>query len=276
MKLCIRPHDIGKDMTAAELGSKIHALGFDGVQLAIAKAIRGQNGEPETLTKNVVDDIRKGFNDNDVTIPILGAYFNPVHSDKRKVAAGQAKFADHLRKARQFGALYVASETGSYNDEPWTYNPKNQTEEAFREVVSVFGPLADVAKESGSYLTPEGAWHHCMYCPKQMHRLIKTLDNGSIRTTVDIFNYLYIDNYEKRYDILHECFDLFGDKIAVFHIKDFIPGNGALVEVGLGKGIMGWDKMLPEIRREVPDALLVFEGVKDLPESLEYFRNLMN
>ena len=275
MKLCIRPHDIGKDMTADELGKKIHALGFDGVQLAVAKAIKGQNGEPDTLTKEVIQDIRKGFNDNEVEIPVLGAYFNPVHSNKQKVAAGQAKFADHLRKASLFGAKYVASETGSYNDEPWTYNPKNQTEEAFQTVLSVFAPLADAAKESGSYLTPEGAWHHCMFCPKQMNRLIKELDNGYVRTTVDVFNYLYIGNYEERFNILHECFDLFGDKIAIFHIKDFVPAKDHLEEVGLGKGIMGWDKMLPEIRREVPNAILVFEGVKDLDESLKYFRPLM-
>ncbi|MCR5290658.1 MAG: sugar phosphate isomerase/epimerase [Treponema sp.] len=276
MKLCIRPHDIGTNTTAADLGSKIHALGFYGVQLAIAKAIKGQNGSPETLSQEVIQDIRKGFNDNHVEIPILGAYFNPVHSDKSKVAAGQAKFADHLRKASLFGAKYVASETGSYNDEPWTYNPKNQTEEGFNEVLSVFSPLADTAKESGSYLTPEGAWHHCIYSPKQMNRLLKALDNGFVRTTVDIFNYLYIGNYEQRYDILHQCFELFADKIVIFHIKDFVHQGNELVEVPLGKGIMGWDKMIPEIRREVPQALLVFEGVQDLPNSLSYFKNLLD
>ena len=38
MTLCIRPHDVGKD-TPEALAEKIHALGFQGVQLAIAKAI---------------------------------------------------------------------------------------------------------------------------------------------------------------------------------------------------------------------------------------------
>ena len=41
---------------------------------------------------------------NNVKIPVLGAYFNPVHSDKAKVKAGQAKFADHLKKASLLGA----------------------------------------------------------------------------------------------------------------------------------------------------------------------------
>ena len=275
MTLCIRPHDVGKD-TPEALAEKIHALGFQGVQLAIAKAIKDQNGNPDTLTEEVCKEIKAGFNKHNVEIPLLGAYFNPVHSNKEKVKAGAEKFADHLRKAHLFGAKYVASETGSYNDEPWIYHPKNQTEEAFEEVYSVFKPLADVAKEAGSFLTVEGAWGHCMYCPAQMERLVKVLDNGNIRVTVDIYNYLYEKNYEQRFDILDECLDRFGDKIAVFHIKDFnVNPDGTLREVGIKDGIMGWDKMLPKIKKAVPNALLVFEGMKDLENSLEIFKSYL-
>lgn len=275
MTLCIRPHDVGKD-TPEALAEKIHALGFQGVQLAIAKAIKDQNGNPDTLTEEVCKEIKTGFNKHNVEIPLLGAYFNPVHSNKEKVKAGAEKFADHLRKAHLFGAKYVASETGSYNDEPWIYHPKNQTEEAFEEVYSVFKPLADVAKEAGSFLTVEGAWGHCMYCPAQMERLVKALDNGNIRVTVDIYNYLYEKNYEQRFDILDECLDRFGDKIAVFHIKDFnVNPDGTLREVGIKDGIMGWDKMLPKIKKAVPNALLVFEGMKDLENSLEIFKSYL-
>ena len=275
MTLCIRPHDVGKD-TPEALAEKIHALGFQGVQLAIAKAIKDQNGNPDTLTEEVCKEIKAGFNKHNVEIPLLGAYFNPVHSNKEKVKAGAEKFADHLRKAHLFGAKYVASETGSYNDEPWIYHPKNQTEEAFEEVYSVFKPLADVAKEAGSFLTVEGAWGHCMYCPAQMERLVKALDNGNIRVTVDIYNYLYEKNYEQRFDILDECLDRFGDKIAVFHIKDFnVNLDGTLREVGIKDGIMGWDKMLPKIKKAVPNALLVFEGMKDLENSLEIFKSYL-
>jgi len=275
MKLCIRPHDIGTDTSADYLGREIGKLGFYGVQLAVGKVIKGNDGSPEKLTAEAVKEIRSGFNENGVEIPILGAYFNPVHSNKDKVKAGAEKFADHLRKSKDFGALYVASETGSYNDDQWTYNPRNQTMEAFEEDVKIFAPLAEVAKEAKSCMSLEGAWHHCMYCPEQMNRLIKEIDTGYVRTTVDILNYLYIGNYEERYDIFHKCLDLFGDKIVIFHIKDFVPDGDKLTEVPLGKGIMGWDKIIPEIRSNLPNAFLVFEGVKDLKPSLEYFKTLL-
>ena len=185
------------------------------------------------------------------------------------------KLVRYTKKAKDFGALYVASETGSYNDDKWTYNPKNQTNEAFDEVLSVFAPLAQVAKEAKSCMSLEGAWGHCMYSPEQMAKLIKEIDTGYVRTTVDIYNYLYIDNYEERYNIFHKCLDLFGDKIVIFHIKDFVPEGDHLTEVALGKGIMGWDKIIPEIRSNLPNSLLVFEGVKDLIPSLEYFKTLL-
>ena len=275
MELCIRPHDIGTDTTADFLGKEIAKLGFYGVQLAVAKAIHANDGSPENLTQEAIKEIRAGFNSHGVEIPILGAYFNPVHSDKAKVKAGRDKFADHLQKAREFGALYVASETGSYNDDKWTYNPRNQTEEAFDEVLQIFAPLAEIAREAKSCMSLEGAWGHCMYSPEQMARLIKEIDTGYVRTTVDIYNYLYIGNYEQRYDIFHKCLDLFGDKIVIFHIKDFVPEGDHLTEVPLGKGIMGWDKIVKEIRAELPNALLVFEGVKDLKNSLDYFKTLL-
>ena len=72
MKILIRPHDIGKG-SAQWLGQTAHEWGFDGVQLAIAKALEGQNGNPGTLTDEVVSEIRQGFNSSGVEIPMLGA-----------------------------------------------------------------------------------------------------------------------------------------------------------------------------------------------------------
>ena len=120
MKLCIRPHDVGLS-TADDLGAKIHAMGFDGVQLAIAKAIKGQNGEPETLTPDICREIREGFNSHGVEIPLLGAYFNPVHSNKEYVRKGAAKpetnFAGMVLDYRVNGkyAKRVALSTGLYH-----------------------------------------------------------------------------------------------------------------------------------------------------------------
>jgi len=276
MKILIRPHDIGKG-SADWLGTNAHDWGFDGVQLAIAKAVEGQNGNPGTLTNAVVSEIRKGFNSHGVEIPLLGAYFNPVHSNKEKVKAGAEKYADHLRHASEFGAKFVASETGSYNDDKWTYNPKNQTEEAFQEVKSVFAPMPAIAKEAGVCMALEGAWGHCMYKPEQLKRLADEIDPGqeNFRFIVDIYNYLYIGNHEKRAEIFDSCLKLFKGKICGFHLKDYVINGEELEIAPLGQGIMGWKEFLPRIVKECPEAYLIFEGVKDVPASLKFVRSIV-
>lgn len=274
MKIIIRPHDIGKG-SADWLGKTANEWGFDGVQLAIAKAVEGQNGNPGTLTPEVISEIRKGFNDHNVEIPILGAYFNPVHSNEKKVTDGAAKYADHLRHAAEFGAKYVASETGSYNDDKWTYNPKNQTEDAFKQVLEVFRPMPEIAKQSGVKMVLEGAWGHCMYKPEQLKRLFDELDNGSVNVLIDVLNYLYIGNYEERAKILETSLKLFKGKICAFHMKDFVVNGDELEIAPLGQGIMGWKDFLPIIKAECPDAYLVFEGVKDVPNSLRFVREIV-
>lgn len=274
MKILIRPHDIGKG-SAEWLGKTAHDWGFDGVQLAIAKAVEGQSGNPGTLTDEVVSEIRSGFANHGVEIPILGAYFNPVHSNKEKVRLGAEKYADHLRRAAAFGASFVASETGSYNDDKWTYNPQNQTEAAFEEVYSVFKDMPAVAQESGVNMVLEGAWGHCMYCPEQLRRMVERLDNGHVRVLVDILNYLYIGNYEERARIFETCLKLFSGKICGFHIKDFVVSGSELVPAPIGRGVMGWSDFLPVVKAECPDAYLIFEGVKDVPASLEFVRSIV-
>lgn len=276
MKILIRPHDIGKG-SADWLGSTAHEWGFDGVQLAIAKAVEGQSGNPGTLTDDVVSEIRNGFNSHGVEIPLLGAYFNPVHSDEKKVRAGAEKYADHLRHAAAFGAKFVASETGSYNDDKWTYNPRNQTEEAFQAVKKVFSPMPKIAAESGVCMALEGAWGHCMYKPELLRRLADEIDPGleHFRFIVDIYNYLHIGNHEERADIFDRCMKLFRGKIAGFHMKDYVVRDGNLEFAPLGQGIMGWKNFLPRIKAECPDALLIFEGVVDVPASLSFVRSIV-
>ena len=276
MKILIRPHDIGKG-TADWLGKTAHEWGFDGVQLAIAKAVEGQNGNPGTLTPQVISEIRHGFNDYGVEIPLLGAYFNPVHSNKDKVKSGAEKYADHLRHAAEFGAKFVASETGSYNDDKWTYNPKNQTEGAFKEVAEIFRPMPAIAKESGVCMALEGAWGHCMYCPEQLKRLADEIDPGqqNFRFIVDIYNYLYIGNHEERAKIFETCLKLFKGKILGFHMKDYVVNGDELEIAPLGKGLMGWKDFLPLVKAECPDAYLIFEGVKDVPNSLRFVREIV-
>ena len=267
MKIGVRVHDFGKS-DAKTLALKAKNVGFDAVQLVLNKAIEGESGLAGTLSKEKAEGFYKAFNDEGIEIAMLGAYFNPVHSDKEKVKSLILKFKEHLKYEHDFKAGFVGSETGSFNDDKWTYNPLNRTEEAFQEVKRIFSDLAKTAEEYNANMAIEGAFGHCMFEPKALHRLVTEINSNNVYYIVDIYNYLAISNYEKQTEIFDECLELFKDRIVIYHIKDFVIEDGALKQCCIGKGLMNFDYMLPKIKKATPNAYLIFEGSK--PEDMEF------
>ena len=268
MKIGVRVHDLGKS-DAKTLATKAKEIGFDAVQLVLNKAIEGETGLAGTLSKEKANSFYEAFANEGLEIAMLGAYFNPVHSDKNKVEQMIAKFKEHLKYAKYFNCKYVGTETGSFNDDKWTYNPLNRTEEALAKDIRIFKDLAECAKENDSYLAIEGAYGHCMYSPDQLKRLFDAINNGHVKIIIDIFNYLDISNYNEQIEIFNRAIELFKDDVVVFHLKDFVVDNEAnkLVQVGLGQGLMRWDIFFPIIKEKCPNAYLTFEGIK--PEDID-------
>ncbi len=267
MKIGVRVHDFGKS-DSKTLAKKAKAVGFDGVQLVLNKAIEGETGLAGTLSTEKAQGFYNDFKAEGLDIVMLGAYFNPVHSDKNKVTSLTEKFREHLKYMNDFHAGYVGSETGSFNDDKWTYNPLNRTEEAFQEVKRIFKDLANSAEEYNARIALEGAFGHCMWEPKKLKRLVDEINSDTVYYTVDIYNYLSNENYMNHTKIFDECLELFKDRIVIFHIKDFIVEDGNVKQCCIGKGIMNFDYMLPIIKAKCPNAYLVFEGSK--PEDMQF------
>ena len=144
MKVCVRAHDMEvKGIENTIMG--LHDAGADGVQLVCYKSFDDIKKQPSAITAKSAESIGNEFKKANLSIDLIGAYFNPVHSSKDKVQDGSEIFNDYLKVSRQLGCSVVGSETGSYSDEPWIYHPKNRTETALDEVVSVFSRLCNAA-----------------------------------------------------------------------------------------------------------------------------------
>lgn len=275
MKIGVRVHDLGKS-DATTLAKKTKELGFDGVQLVLNKAIVGETGLPGTLNEEHVSEIAQCFHNESLDIFMLGAYFNPVHSNKELVNTNILKFKEHLKYENTFKARFVGTETGSFNDDKWTYNPLNRTDDAFLEVKRIFKDLAEYAKSVNANMAVEGAFGHCMFCPQRLKQLLDEIDNGNVYIIVDIYNYLDYSNYKEQLNIFDECQELFKDKIVIYHLKDFVVDdeNKKLVQCAIGKGMMCYDYILPKIKKQNPNAYLIFEGSKpeDMASSLEFIK----
>ena len=277
MKIGVRVHDFGKS-DPSTLAKRAKQVGFDGVQLVLNKAIEGETGLPGTVNKEKAKVIREAFEMEGLEIFMLGAYFNPVHSNKELVSTLISKFKEHLSYLNDFNGHYVGSETGSYNDDKWTYNPLNRTEEAFAEVKKVFKELANHALSVNGKIALEGAYGHCMFEPEMLKKLVDEIDNGHVFYTVDLYNYLDISNYQNYKEIFERCLDLFKGKIVIFHLKDFILENNSIKQCAIGKGLFDYQYLLNRIKETNPDSYLIFEGSKseDMEESLKFVKNILN
>ena len=274
MKLFIRAHDLGVKGEES-IASRLDELGLEGVQLVAYKCLEGIPYTPGAMTRERAENFRKVFENAGKSVPLIGAYFNPVHPDGQKIKNGVAVFKDYLSLAKDFGCDIVGSETGSYNGDKWTYHPQNRTDEAVERVVNTFSELCEYAQDCGVNVGMEGAFGHVCWNVKTLDRAVKAIGKSNIRFIFDLYNYLDGSNVDKMYDILNEGLQTFGDRICVFHIKDCtVSEDGSLKQCGLGKGIFDYSRILSEIKKVCPDADLVFEGTtgEDIPYAVTHLK----
>lgn len=259
MKICIRAHDLGVKGTQAVL-DRIETLGIDGVQMVCYKAYDDIPYAPGGITPEKAAQIGAAFRDRGAIIPLVGAYFNPVHSDRAKAERCFQTFADYLRNCRAMGCDVVGSETGSFNDDKWTYHPRNRTEEALQSVVGTFSALCDIASDCESHVAMEGAAGHVCWNVDTLARARRMIGRPT-RVIFDLYNYLDESNQGQYLSILDRGLDVFGGEILLFHMKDCVFQNGGKpTQVPFGTGEMDLRAVLGRIKAYDQNAVLTLEG----------------
>ena len=268
MKLYIRAHDLGVKGIDSVI-DRLDSLQLDGVQLVAYTVL------PEVPYAVGGIDLDKALAVAGKEVALIGAYFNPVHSNVEKVNTCKQIFKEYIRCAKSLGCGYVGSETGSYNDDKWTYHPGNRTDEALQIVVRTFAELADYAAECGVSIAMEGASGHVCHSVARLKQAIDLINRPNVKVIFDLYNYLDVSNADSCYRILNEGLAVFGRQIEIFHLKDFDIRDGKLVQCPVGKGILDYDYVLKQIYACDPSAKLVFEGTtgEDIPQAVEYIRS---
>lgn len=277
MRLGIRGHDLGKNTPEKFVQSVVDAK-LESIQLVLPKAIDFASDVAPILNNDLTKEVKIQLEEKGIKVAMMGAYFNPIHSDKELVAKTVDNFKNHLKKAKFFGTELVGTETGSYNDDEWTWHENNDSEEAFGEVLRVFREILPVAQETGVYLTIEPAYHHVIGAPARLKRLVDELDSPNVRVIFDLFNLLHKGNTDQQRQLTDEMVECFNDKIMIVHAKDFVLEDGELVQVAPGKGNMDYPYLIEKLRtlKTTPDIIL--EGVvgEDISFSRDFIVGLLN
>ena len=258
MKLCIRAHDLGVTGMPGIL-RQLDLYGIDGVQLVCYKAFEDVPQKPGAISLRRAEEIGKAFADAGKCVSLVGAYFNPIHENKQKVQDGLDIFSDYLRVCKALGSDTVGSETGSCNNDEWTYHPGNRTEESLQGVVRAFSWLCEVADSCGSTVAMEGCAGHVCYDVDTLARARKMIGRKT-KVIFDLYNYMDADNQGDYLTILDKGLETFAGDIQVFHMKDCFLANGQKpIQTPFGKGGLDLHAILRRIKAYDPNAALVLE-----------------
>ena len=83
-----------------------------------------------------------------------------------------------------------------------------------------------------------------------------------------------IDNWQEQDRVINESFDLFGDRIAIIHAKDFAVEGNALKQVRSGQGQMNHKLLMGLLRQRKPFiSILLEEASEETAEESARFLN---
>jgi sugar phosphate isomerase/epimerase len=120
----------------------------------------------------------------------------------------------------------------------------------------------------------EGGVNHPIYSPKLMKNLLDHVNSPNLQVIFDPVNYLTIDNYQNQDEIIHEAFELFGERIVIVHAKDFVVQGKELQTVPVGKGLLNYDTVMKRIKSKNPLVPILMEETKEpyINEGMDYLK----
>jgi sugar phosphate isomerase/epimerase len=244
-------------------------------QLAIGKAIAGIVLKPGVLNPGLAYEIGEAFRTHGVQIAVLGCYINPIHPDPVTRRSLLGLFKEHLRYARDFGNGLVALETGSVNPD-YLPHPDNHGEAAFQQSLTSIAELVAEAEKFGVIVGIEAVTSHPVSTPQKMKRMLDAVASKNLQVVFDPVNLLSLENHREQERIIGESLDLFGDRIAVIHAKDFLIERGEFKSTGAGRGLLRHDLVMNFAVEQKPGISILLEDTSESTarESRQFLRRI--
>lgn len=243
------------------------------------------------ITKEKAHHVRDAFREANLPIVAISAYTNLVHKDPAVREANINWVKEILAHARDFGTPYVVSETGTYHDDDWLYDPKNSTEEAYQEFKAVAEDLAKFAYDHDAVFLIENYVNNIVGSVRQTARLLHEVNHPGIGLMLDPTNYYDDSNIDDVDPTLYDIFHVLDDKVKVAHAKDCkravdtgtkfgggsaehnsFRGAGAVELPGAGLGVLNYELYLSLLKKNHPNIPIIIEHIEeeDIPRAKQF------
>ncbi len=274
LRLGVRGHDMPK-APFDELVKSISEAGFCCTQLALGKAIRDFSVSNEAMTSGMADYMKKVFEQNRVSVSVLGCYKNLANPDEEQLNKIIASYMHHIRFAKFLECGMVGTETGAVNTE-YKYTPENHTDAALHVFIENLKKIVEYAEQMGVCIGIEPVYKHIMCNVERTRKVLDAVHSPNLRVILDPINLLNAENEKQHEKIVEEAFEVLGNEIDAIHIKDYVVKDGIIVyeKLTVGEGNFNIPHFLGILKARKPfiNVLLEASTPENVQKSCEYIR----
>jgi Sugar phosphate isomerases/epimerases len=264
MRLGVRAHDCAKAPFEQRI-KNIHDLGFTATQLALKKVVTEFPVDRLAMTPGMAYYVKDLFAQNKVDIAVLGCYLNLANPDEEILKEIIKTYEAHIRFASVLGCGMVGTETGAVNLE-YVYEPENHTDKALDIFIKNLAKVVEYAEKMGVIFGIEPVVNHIMNDIERTKKVLDVIDSPNLQVIFDPVNLLSAENYTRQHDIIKGAYQLFGDKIAVVHAKDFEIKGNTRTSIAAGTGGLDYDFLMKEVVIKKPHIHVLLEN--SVPETV--------
>ena len=265
-----------------EVIRRIKNSDFSCVQLDVSfKDCDAAKGE---LTKEKAVAIRNKLRDANLPAICVSGYTNFIHPDKEKRRKNIEFLKLMIGFAGDLGCTFVASETGTYNEESdWVWDDRNASEEVYQETLAVVRDIVSYARERGVTFLIENYVNNVIGSVAQVKRLFADVDSKYLGLVCDPTNYFDDSNIDKMDETLREIFDELAPFMRIAHAKDCIRatdtsekhadidadeshtfrGAGGVELPAAGLGVLNYPLYLELLAKHHPNMPLIIEHLDE-------------
>lgn len=235
-----------KNMSYGDMVKKVRDDGFTGAHAS---------AEPwNSLRDSDLREVQAALKEHDVYIFQVGNYTNMIHPDPTIRRTNLKTLCTAIEAADKLFAGAITTISGSCDPEYYfNVHPDNWTQETWDLLVqSCRQVLSDTAGMKAK-LTLEAQVTTNIDGPKAHKRLIDDVGDPRCTVNLDTANMMHLYNYYHTTELIHECFDLLGENIMGYHVKDttIFPDKQTVhvQECCPGRGVMDFESIFVRLSR---------------------------
>ena len=257
----MRCHDICPKMEMEKLFEQVKESGVRQIQLALGKSISNYDFTTGRYSPGFARAIAGELEKNEIHVAVLGCYINPTHPVESMRQAEVARFIEHLKYARVMGADMVGTETGRLDPE-FRVTPETYTEDAYQLLLKSMRQIVAAAEKLGVIVGVEGVFDHTLYSPARMKRFLEDIDSPNVEVILDAVNLIHPNEVEPEAQarVVDRAFALYGDRIGVLHVKDFVFDGGNQLFRHVGDGLFRYEPLMKQVKEKKPHIAMLLEN----------------